>query len=82
MLSVARTLDYETTSGYRLNISATDGQLTSTALLSVNVTNVADGAPRFDRTEYIVFLSEDDPPGTFVLRVNASGTPEHSQRKT
>ena len=48
-ITVARKLDFETTSTYTLTVSASDGSLSGTADFTVNVTDVARGARLTDR---------------------------------
>ena len=58
-ISLAKTLDYETTSSYTLTVEAADpGGLSDTATVAITVTNVNE-APSFDATSYIFTTAED-----------------------
>jgi len=75
LVSVLRTLDRESISVYRLNISATDSGTparSSQTTLSVYVDDVNDNAPVFlPRTYHAVVDEEMEPPVT-VVTVSAS----------
>lgn len=74
VLTVADVLDYESTTSYRLHIAASDGgcpRLEAVSTVDIRVSNVDDHEPRFDQRRYEVFLSEDVPPGTVVVQLNA-----------
>ena len=62
-LSVAKVLDYETTTSYTLTVEAADpDSLSDTATVTVSVTNVNE-APSFDTaTMYTFTLAEDTQP--------------------
>lgn len=73
-ITVARSLDRETTPQYRLVISATDHgnpRLKGTAKVHVTVTDVNDNKPRFLESSYAKSILENVPPGTKVLEVSA-----------
>ena len=89
-LKVAGTLDYETTSSYRLTVTAAvggDGTATATAEVTVTVTNV-DEPPAFAGDAYAFTVAEDttipttlgtvtatDPEGDEVLYDISAGNP-------
>lgn len=71
-------LDYETTPTYTFTIAATDGgNLTTTAMVRIYVTDVNDHVPRFDSNPYTGSLKEnligDKLVGTVTARDDDSG---------
>ncbi|XP_023591286.1 protocadherin alpha-7 [Trichechus manatus latirostris] len=67
-------LDRESLSAYDLVVTARDGgspSLSATASLSVEVADVNDNAPAFERPEYTVFVKENNPPGCHIFTVSA-----------
>ncbi|XP_058148651.1 protocadherin Fat 2 [Dasypus novemcinctus] len=74
LLTVAAPLDYETTSFYILNITVYDlgnPQKASWKLLTVNVKDWNDNAPRFPPGGYQVAISEDTEIGTTIAELKA-----------
>ncbi|XP_037068717.1 protocadherin Fat 2-like [Pollicipes pollicipes] len=74
VLYVAGELDYETRPRYELMVSATDrvtGSMTSVPV-TVNVTDVNDNAPQFERSVYNVTASEAAHPGLKLLHVKVT----------
>ncbi|XP_037657979.1 protocadherin Fat 2 [Choloepus didactylus] len=74
LLNVAAPLDYEATSFYILNVTVYDlghPQKSSWKLLSVNVKDWNDNAPRFPPGGYQVTISEDTEVGTTVAELKA-----------
>lgn len=74
-LSVLRPIDREEQDLYNLTIVAEDHgsqQLSSTQLLSIQVIDVNDEAPYFEKSEYEAVVAENQPAGTTVLVVSAS----------
>ncbi|XP_037068712.1 protocadherin Fat 1-like [Pollicipes pollicipes] len=74
VLYVAGELDYETRPRYELMVSATDrvtGSVTSVPV-TVNVTDVNDNAPQFERSVYNVTASEAAHPGLKLLHVKVT----------
>ncbi|XP_076993564.1 protocadherin Fat 2 [Tamandua tetradactyla] len=74
LLTVAAPLDYEATSFYILNITVYDlgdPQKSSWKLLTVNVKDWNDNAPRFPPGGYQVTISEDTEVGTTVAELKA-----------
>ena len=62
-------------------VQATDnGQpsLSSTTTVVVNVTDLPNDAPLFDHFDYYANIEENQPSGTYVARVNASGAVRYS----
>ena len=65
-LSLAKTLDYETTSSYTLTVEAADpGGLSDTATVAITVTNVNE-APALDDTSYTFTVPENSAIGHSV----------------
>lgn len=76
-LFVANPLDFEDISEYQLVVLATDSgpistQLSSTANITVLVTDVNDNRPIFDNSSYLAVVREDTPPLTPLLTLQAS----------
>ncbi|XP_036704320.1 protocadherin Fat 2 isoform X3 [Balaenoptera musculus] len=74
LLTVAAPLDYEATSFYILNITVYDlgtPQKSSWKLLTVNVEDWNDNAPRFPPGGYQVTISEDTEVGTTITELKA-----------
>ncbi|XP_069892303.1 protocadherin alpha-2 isoform X15 [Dipodomys merriami] len=66
------TLDRETTSEYKVVVTARDGgspPLWATASVSVEVADVNDNAPVFAQAEYTVFVKENNAPGSHIFTV-------------
>ncbi|KAJ8676739.1 hypothetical protein QAD02_012526 [Eretmocerus hayati] len=71
-LQLARRLDYESQHRHRLLISAHDGAgLSANLSLSVEVQDVNDNPPVFERNEYRVEVPEGSPVGSQVMQVTA-----------
>ncbi|XP_056672546.1 protocadherin gamma-B5-like [Monodelphis domestica] len=78
-LVLEKLLDRERQSSYHLILSAVDGgnpARSSTAQIRIKVTDANDNAPVFSQDIYKVSLLENLPPGSFVLRVEASDKDE------
>ena len=57
-----------------MQLFAVDGgadSMTGTAVVTVRVIDVNDNRPRFSKPLYEVFLTENTPPGTVVVTVDA-----------
>ena len=73
-ITVASHLDFETVQKFILNITATDMGFEpkmATATLAVLLTDVNDNPPRFNQAVYDGFVSENSPPDTFVIDLEA-----------
>ncbi|XP_074216912.1 protocadherin alpha-1 isoform X5 [Camelus bactrianus] len=73
-LVVDSSLDREKVSVYKLVVTARDGgspSLSTTARVSVDVSDVNDNAPTFAQPEYTVFVKENNPPGCHIFTVSA-----------
>lgn len=82
-ITVAQTLDRETSARYRFEVMATDQgtpQLTGTANVHITVTDVNDNKPRFLQSNYGKSILEDVRPGTRVLQVSAVDDDEGSNK--
>ncbi|XP_064135838.1 protocadherin alpha-2-like [Loxodonta africana] len=67
-------LDRESVSAYVLVVTARDQgspSLSATANLSVEVADVNDNAPTFEKPEYTVLVKENNPPGSHIFTVSA-----------
>ena len=69
-ITVARTLDHESTPTYTLTVRASDGSLSNTANFTVNVTNVNDNAPTI--AAQTLSVAENSAAGTTVGTVAAT----------
>ncbi|XP_054721928.1 LOW QUALITY PROTEIN: fat-like cadherin-related tumor suppressor homolog [Uloborus diversus] len=74
IIYVVEELDYETTQQYHLTIRATDSVSGAYADVTVhiNIDDVNDNPPIFEKSSYSTSVSEAVPFGTSVLRVNAT----------
>ncbi|XP_075054561.1 protocadherin-16 [Mixophyes fleayi] len=73
-LSVVRALDREEMPGYNLTLVAMDHgspRLSSTQTLSINVLDVNDETPTFEKTQYDGTVKENQAAGATVLRLHA-----------
>lgn len=74
-IRLARPLDFDTVSSYKLTVKASDGglknTLSSTANISVVVKDVQDERPVFTNSPYSIVIDENTPSGVQVLKVNA-----------
>uniref|UniRef100_A0AAR2L9B7 Protocadherin-16 n=1 Tax=Pygocentrus nattereri TaxID=42514 RepID=A0AAR2L9B7_PYGNA len=74
-LSILKAVDREEQDSYNLTIVAEDHgtpQHSTTQVLSVQVIDVNDEAPWFEKSEYEVNVRENQPAGTSVLTVSAT----------
>ncbi|XP_048371653.1 protocadherin beta-16-like isoform X2 [Sphaerodactylus townsendi] len=73
-LMTHRALDRETVSEYNITITATDWgspRLTSTRILSIQISDVNDNAPVFEKSIYEMQLWENNIPGLLIGLVQA-----------
>nr|XP_012788773.1 unnamed protein product [Sorex araneus] len=78
-LVLEKLLDREQQSSHILVLTALDGGnpvRTGTAQIKIEVTDANDNPPVFSQNVYRVSLRENLPPGTFLLRVNATDQDE------
>lgn len=74
IISILRSLDFDTIQEYRLNITAKDLGFKSkeaTATLTIILTDINDNAPQFNQTQYVAYLSENSPVNSFIYKVKA-----------
>ncbi|XP_017948098.1 protocadherin alpha-6 [Xenopus tropicalis] len=74
-LTVDGPLDRERTSEYELDITATDGgapALSVTKSIKVQISDVNDNPPSFQKSSEIISVKENNPPGSHVYTVSAS----------
>ncbi|NXA17196.1 PCDC2 protein, partial [Ibidorhyncha struthersii] len=80
-LVLQQPLDREQSALQQLVLTAVDGgdpPKFGTAQISVRVVDTNDNPPAFDRSTYTVSLLENAPPGTLVVKLNASDPDEGS----
>nr|XP_036872165.1 protocadherin gamma-B6 isoform X14 [Manis javanica] len=68
-------LDREQTPEYNVTITATDRgkpPLSSSATITLHITDVNDNAPVFQQASYVVHVAENNPPGASIAQVSAS----------
>ncbi|XP_048884513.1 protocadherin alpha-2-like isoform X5 [Brienomyrus brachyistius] len=73
-LETERPLDRESASQYNVTIIATDEgspSLSSTSVITVQVSDVNDNAPQFSKSELDVYLKENSPVGSLIQTVTA-----------
>lgn len=74
-IRLARPLDFDTVSSYKLTVKATDGGLKnalwSAANVSVVVKDIQDERPVFTNSPYSIVIDENTAAGTRVLKVTA-----------
>ena len=75
IISVMRSLDYESQAQYMLSVVAQDGgtpALSSTSLLNVTVLDFNDNKPTFDKGRYNSVIREDTKVGERILQIQAT----------
>ena len=68
----AAVLDFETTPTFTLTVSASDGVLSDTAIITVNLTNLNDNAPAFGQASYTFGYDENQAAGSVLGTVSAT----------
>ncbi|XP_033745601.1 protocadherin Fat 4-like [Pecten maximus] len=68
---LVHSLDYETADSHVLLVTASDGMLSTTATVTLEVGDVNE-VPSFTQTTYTININENQPPGTHVGRVFAT----------
>ncbi|XP_072252529.1 protocadherin gamma-A4 [Leuresthes tenuis] len=84
MLVTDGILDREIQREYNITIAATDAgspQLSSVQIISIVVNDVNDSPPTFTHTEYNANILENQPVGTFVIKVTAQDIDDGSNAK-
>jgi len=84
MLVTDGILDREIQREYNITIAATDAgspQLSSVQIISIIVNDVNDNPPTFTHTEYNANILENQPVGTFVMKVTAQDIDDGSNAK-
>ncbi|XP_026048442.1 protocadherin Fat 3a isoform X5 [Astatotilapia calliptera] len=76
---IAKPLDAEQCSFYNMTVQATDGTNTAYTQIHITVMDSNDNAPIFFQPTYDVVVSEDTPPDTEVVQVQASDRDKHQQ---
>ncbi|XP_064182015.1 protocadherin gamma-A11-like isoform X41 [Anguilla rostrata] len=68
-------LDRETDSEFNINVTCTDegvSSLASSVILTVQVSDVNDNAPAFEKSSYETFIKENNRPGVSIFSVKAT----------
>jgi protocadherin Fat 4 len=71
-LSDSQLIDYETRREYTLTLQATVNSIVEMAVVEISILDFNDNAPRFPMSIYGGSVPENEPPGTPILRVEAS----------
>ncbi|XP_072256742.1 protocadherin gamma-B1-like isoform X28 [Pyxicephalus adspersus] len=74
-LVTAESLDREIHSGYNITINCVDNGLpvlSSNKTIELMVMDVNDNSPVFEKMEYIIYIAENNQPGTLIHKVHAS----------
>ncbi|XP_061832499.1 protocadherin Fat 2 [Nerophis lumbriciformis] len=74
LLTLAAPLDFEVSREFYVSVEGRRGRwtLADVTTVVVNVTDVNDNAPVFGRGDYSAEISEEDAPGSLVMKVTAS----------
>ncbi|TRY81237.1 hypothetical protein DNTS_021846 [Danionella cerebrum] len=78
-LVLMKALDREDKPTHNLILTAIDGGVparSGTASIIVRVQDTNDNAPQFDQAHYSLNISENSPPGTVIVKLNASDADE------
>lgn len=84
MLVTDGLLDREMQPEYNITVTATDAgspPLSSVKVLTITVNDINDNPPTFTQREYNANILENQPIGTFVIKVNAGDTDDGSNAK-
>ncbi|OCT88447.1 hypothetical protein XELAEV_18017078mg [Xenopus laevis] len=68
-------MDRETNSEYNITITASDKgspQLSTNKTIRLIISDVNDNAPVFEKANYIIYLAENNSPGTSIYTIHAS----------
>lgn len=80
-LEAIEKFDYELRSAFNFEITAYDGEFRSQAKIEINIIDVNDNRPLFERLEYSFRLDENAPLGTevgYVHAIDLDQTPENN----
>ncbi|XP_068133847.1 protocadherin gamma-B5-like isoform X29 [Hyperolius riggenbachi] len=80
-LVLEKALDREKQSSFRFTLTALDGgdpPKTGTAVINIQVHDVNDNFPKFDRDTYEINLSENSPKGFVIVQLHATDRDEGS----
>ncbi|XP_054649081.1 protocadherin Fat 2 isoform X2 [Dunckerocampus dactyliophorus] len=74
LLTLAAPLDFEVSREFYVSVEGSRGRpaLSDVTMLVINVTDVNDNAPAFGRGDYSAEISEEDVPGSLVMKVTAT----------
>ncbi|MEE6478645.1 hypothetical protein FKM82_011920 [Ascaphus truei] len=79
-LVTTNNMDREVVSSYNITIKAADKgspPLSTTKTIRLTVSDVNDNPPVFEKTRYIAYVPENNPPGTSIYSVHASDLDLH-----
>eukprot|EP00062_Callorhinchus_milii_P016455 gi/632967871/ref/XP_007900220.1/ PREDICTED: protocadherin gamma-C5-like [Callorhinchus milii] len=74
MLATKHTLDRETVPHYSINVTCRDGgspALSTERALLVEISDINDNVPRFEKSSYTAYLMENNAPGSLICTVSA-----------
>ncbi|XP_075062116.1 protocadherin gamma-B2-like [Mixophyes fleayi] len=74
-LVTSTTLDRECATEYKITVKASDRgspPLSVTKTITLSISDVNDNPPAFEKNSYIVYIQENNLPGTSVYGINAS----------
>ncbi|KAM3924871.1 protocadherin gamma-B5-like [Leptodactylus fuscus] len=77
-------LDRETTSSYNITIQASDKgspEMISTKVIRLDVSDVNDNAPMFEKLGYTAFIPENNSPGASIFNIQARDTDSEDNAK-
>uniref|UniRef100_A0A8C5MSH5 Cadherin EGF LAG seven-pass G-type receptor 1 n=1 Tax=Leptobrachium leishanense TaxID=445787 RepID=A0A8C5MSH5_9ANUR len=72
LITLALPLDYKQERNYALTVTASDGTLSDTVVVYINVTDANTHRPVFQSSHYTVSVSEDKPIGTSIVTISAT----------
>ena len=71
-LAEGQSLDFEVASNHQITVQASDGQLSATAAVTINVSNINDNAPTFSLGDYTFTAAENIASESAIGQVSAS----------
>lgn len=72
LITLTRSLDYETSPNYTFQVLAAGTELTATATVFLHIDDKNDNAPEFDMPVYSGSVAEDALPGAAILSVSTT----------
>ncbi|XP_041440825.1 protocadherin gamma subfamily A, 3 L homeolog isoform X5 [Xenopus laevis] len=77
-------MDRETNAEYNITITASDKgspQLSANKTIRLIISDVNDNAPIFEKANYIIYVAENNSPGTSIYNIHASDSDLNENRK-